>query len=124
MAKIDISWLLEGLSRLETRETGPVEPYPSQSDALRRNEEKYPALTPYAVKGRFNMLNKYSQMKVNYKDAREESKAKYDRLPFGPNTKRAFSMAMDADPEKAYDAKLMVSHEKKWANNWMRGVSQ
>lgn len=122
--KVDLRWLLKGLTELEAREKGPAEPYPSQSTKLAENEAKHPGLVPFETKGRYKLLNKYSQMKINYRNAKEIAKAHYNNLPFGPNTKRAFNTAMDAGPEKAFSEKLVVSHEKKWANNWMKGVSR
>ena len=125
MAKeIDISRIMQMLPGLETKEKGQVEPYPSQATKLRENEERYPGLVPFETKGRFKLLNKYSQMKVNYQGSKETAKSGYNSLPFGPRTKAAFTAAMDANPEKTFEDKLVVSHEKKWANNWMKGISK
>jgi len=125
MAKdIDIREMVKILLGLEVREKGPVEPYPSQSTALGENEERYPGLVPYETRGRFKLLNKYSQMKTNYRESKEAAKSGYNGLPFGPQTKAAFNAAMDANPEKAFADKIVVSHEKKWANKWMKGVSR
>ena len=103
----------------EKRAAGSSQP---EHQADRKN--KTSGLVPFETKGRYKLLNKYSQMKINYRNAKEIAKAHYNNLPFGPNTKRAFNTAMDAGPEKAFSEKLVVSHEKKWANNWMKGVSR
>ena len=124
VGKIDVSWIRTLLSGLESKEKGPVEPYPSQETTLRQNEEELPSLVPYETKGRFKLLNKYSQMKTNYRESKEAAKSGYNDLPFGPQTKAAFNAAMDANPEKAFEDKTVVSHEKKWANKWMKGVSK
>ena len=124
MAKIDVTKIMGMIPELEAKERGPVEPYPNQSTTLRESEAKYPGLVPFEIKGRYKLLNRYSTMKTNYKGSIETAKQNSDKLPFGPNTKRAFKAGMDADPHVAFNDKLVVSHEKKWANKWMRGVSR
>lgn len=124
MAKVDISEILAKIPGLEAKEKGTTEPYPSQATTLRQSEANYPALVPFETKGRYKLLNRYSTMKTNYKGSIETAKDNYDKLPFGPNTKRAFRAGMEAEPYKAFDGKLVVSHEKKWANRWMKGVSR
>ncbi len=109
---------------LEAKERGPTEPYPDQVATLKQSEEKYPALVPFATKGRYKFLNKYSTMKVNYRASVDTAKQNYGNLPFGPKTKKAFNAGMDAKPHEAFENKLVVSHEKKWANKWMRGISR
>ena len=122
--KEDVERIMRMLPGLEDRERGPTEPYPDQTSTLRESEALFPALAPFAAKGRFKLLSKYSQMKENYANAKDAAVSGYDGLPFGPNTRAAFRRAMHNRPEQAFNEKLVVSHEKKWANRWMRGVSR
>ena len=122
--KVDLEHFIRMLPGLEARERGPVEPYPSQVTKLRENETKHPNLVPFETKGRANFLRRYPQMRAHYGESEDKAKEGYDNLPFGPNTKAAFNAATDANPEKEFENKLIVSHEKMWANRWMRGISR
>ena len=112
----------ELISRLEPGQRGTYEPYPDYRVRLNKAEAENPALTPYETKGRAKFLSKYPQMKSNYAGAQEKAKEEYDKLPFGPQTKEAFRLSMNAGAARQFDEKTVVSHEKKWAYRWMRSI--
>ncbi|MFC1911019.1 hypothetical protein ACFLXC_07105 [Chloroflexota bacterium] len=124
MAKVELNKIKELMGNLESQERGATDPYPSQVKTLQKSEEAYALLVPFETQGRYNLLNKYSQMRTNYRNTIPVAKANYDALPFGPKTKQSFKDAMDENSDEAYNGKLVVSHEKKWANKWMKGVSR
>lgn len=113
----------ERLRELEKRETGPTEPYPSFERRLRATEKKFPRLIPHEIKGRMSLLRKYPEMRPDYLSSVPRAKDNFNKLPFGPRTKEAFNTGLDAGKDN-YDPKIIVSHEKKWATNWMEGVSK
>lgn len=117
-------YLERQLPELEAREKGPVEPYPTYSSKLKEIEARYPGLKPSAIKGRYKYLNKYKQMRIKYLNSIDDMKDSYNNLPFGPETKKAYMDAIDDEAHRKYSNKVIVSHEKKWAANWMRGVSK
>ncbi len=115
--------IAERLVELEARETGTREPYPSFLSRLREAEREHKTLIPFEIKGRMSLLRKYPEMRPNYKASVPLAKSNYGKLPFGPKTKAAFNAGLDAGKDN-YDPKIIVSHEKKWAVNWMEGVSR
>ncbi|HCP60777.1 MAG TPA: hypothetical protein DIT43_04435 [Dehalococcoidia bacterium] len=54
-------------------------------------------------------------MGANYDAAKSDMKTSYGELPFGPNTKAAYSAGIDA-------AKWRMPDIAKWARNWMRKI--
>lgn len=115
--------IAEILQDLETRETGPIEPYPDYRTRLREAEIKHKALIPFEIKGRASLLRKYPEMRPNYSVSLPLAKNNYGKLPFGPRTKAAYNIGLDAGKDN-YDPKIIVSHEKCWAVKWMEGVSK
>ena len=74
-------------------------------------------LAEMVSKGRRKLEAKTPVMRGNWEEARPKMKASYGALPFGPRTKAAYGVGLDAGIYRTPDV-------DKWGRNWEFAVSR
>lgn len=74
-------------------------------------------LDQMVTKGKGKLDRKAPTMSANYNAAKGDMKTSYGALPFGPTTKAAYNVGIDAATHRAPDT-------DKWARNWRRKVAR